>query len=255
MKNIRNAGYILVAAMLVACGKAPEPKNDFERAAYAEQRPSSDQKADEYRKPAKVLEFAQVAKGMSVGDLSAGGGYYTELLSHLVGKEGTVFYHNKPDWAEKEKNKQKIAERTQNNRLENVETVIADLNAYSFKKSADIIFLSKIYHDLYLKEDSEERKNSIAAFMTNLKKNLKPSGRVLVIDHSAAKGTAESSTGKTHRIDEEFVKGEFASHGFKFVSSTDILRNQSDDRTTNIWNSSQFPNTDRFVLLFELESK
>jgi predicted methyltransferase len=38
-----------------------------------------------------VLAFAGVMPGMTVVELEAGGGFYTELLASAVGDEGTVY--------------------------------------------------------------------------------------------------------------------------------------------------------------------
>ncbi len=51
-------------------------------------RPAEDAVKDEGRKPAEVLTFFNIKPGMTVLDLFSGGGYYTELLNSVVGKDG-----------------------------------------------------------------------------------------------------------------------------------------------------------------------
>jgi predicted methyltransferase len=51
------------------------------------QRPTEDIKKDANRKPAQVLSFFDIKPGMTVLDLFSGGGYYTEMLSTLAGKD------------------------------------------------------------------------------------------------------------------------------------------------------------------------
>ena len=58
-------------------------------------RSDADRGRDAQRKPAEVMAFAGIQPGMTVFDLFAGGGWYTELLSYVVGDDGksTVAQH------------------------------------------------------------------------------------------------------------------------------------------------------------------
>src|SRR5687768_2811232 len=51
---------------------------------------SGDANEDEWRKPNEVLGLLDVKPGMRGIDYFSGGGYYTEILSRLVGPEGQV---------------------------------------------------------------------------------------------------------------------------------------------------------------------
>jgi hypothetical protein len=57
-------------------------------------RPATDKKLDESRKPEQTLEFFGIEPGMKVADLWAGNGYMTELLARVVGPEGKVYSQN-----------------------------------------------------------------------------------------------------------------------------------------------------------------
>jgi len=57
-------------------------------------RPADDFAEDAARKPSDVLAFTGIDYGMTVVELEAGGGYYTELFAHTVGPQGKVFMHN-----------------------------------------------------------------------------------------------------------------------------------------------------------------
>src|ERR687887_244941 len=54
-------------------------------------RPADNREADAKRKPDETLAFAGVKPGMVVGEFLPGGGYYTRLLSDVVGPKGTVY--------------------------------------------------------------------------------------------------------------------------------------------------------------------
>ncbi|HXG17485.1 MAG TPA: hypothetical protein VNN62_00220 [Methylomirabilota bacterium] len=65
-------------------------------AVNAADRPAADKSLDAGRKPEQMLAFFGIQSGMNVADLSAGGGYTTELLSRAVGPTGTVYSQNPP---------------------------------------------------------------------------------------------------------------------------------------------------------------
>ncbi len=57
-------------------------------------RADADKVRDAGRKPAEVVTFLGVASGMTVIDLIAASGYYTEVLSVAVGEKGKVYAQN-----------------------------------------------------------------------------------------------------------------------------------------------------------------
>ena len=58
------------------------------------ERPETDRARDAGRRPAEVVSFLGVKPGMTVIDLVAAGGYYTEVMSLAVGPEGKVYAQN-----------------------------------------------------------------------------------------------------------------------------------------------------------------
>src|ERR1035437_2774725 len=59
-------------------------------------RTAADRANDVRRKPEQMLAFIGVRPGMVALDLSAGGGYTTELLARAVGPSGRVFGQSAP---------------------------------------------------------------------------------------------------------------------------------------------------------------
>ena len=49
---------------------------------------------DANRNPEQVLEFFGIEPNMKVIDIFAGGGYYAEILSYVVGVDGEVTLYN-----------------------------------------------------------------------------------------------------------------------------------------------------------------
>src|SRR3954464_286418 len=54
-------------------------------------RPAADTSRDVNRHPGELLAFAGLRPGMTVVDLSPGGGYYTRILAKAVGDKGRVY--------------------------------------------------------------------------------------------------------------------------------------------------------------------
>src|SRR6202035_2138008 len=59
-------------------------------------RPAADTERDATRKPAETLAFAGVKPGDQVVELAPGKGYYTRLLSAVVGPNGKVYTLSSP---------------------------------------------------------------------------------------------------------------------------------------------------------------
>ena len=210
-------------------------------------RSEADTDRDAQRKPAQVLEFSGIGPGMTVLDLFAGGGWYTEVLSYVVGDGGKIlsqntqyFYDNYDDGT--------LATRKADGRLPNVVTHDREFGDLELaENSLDAIVAGMIYHDLQrMAEDPE-------GLLLQLCKALKPGGVMLITDHHAPEGTGDAmalESGGEHRIEEAFVVTQMQEAGFELVGGSDLLRVPEDDRTQAFFRMDGAL-TDRFVLVFE----
>jgi predicted methyltransferase len=138
------------------------------------------------RKPDAVLAFFEIKPGMRVLDLFSGSGYYTEILSGVVGPGGLVVAHNNSaylDYVAEELN-----QRFGDNHLKNVERLTAetyelDLPAQSF----DAAFAILTWHDFYVVDADNGWPAVDAGIVCKLCEALKP-GAVLGVDHVADQG-------------------------------------------------------------------
>jgi hypothetical protein len=91
-----------IVSTIAACASAPEKSNaPLSRERIAEilaspDRSAADRVNDLRRKPDQMLAFIGVRSGMVALDLSAGGGYTTELLARTVGPTGRVYGQSAP---------------------------------------------------------------------------------------------------------------------------------------------------------------
>lgn len=211
-------------------------------------RTESDLKRDITAKPLEVIRFSGVSKGMVVADIFGGGGYYSELLSEVVGNKGKVYLHNNEAYLEIVG--QELKARVADGRLANVENYQREADNLGFAdNSLDAVYFVLGYHDLYHKSNSWDIDKE--RFLAQLTRALKKGGLLLVVDHAATPGSGTKHAQKLHRIDEAYVKAELQSKGFELIKSADMLRNPKDSRSISPFRPEIRRKTDRFVLLFK----
>lgn len=212
---------------------------------------AGDADEDEWRKPNEVLRLLDVRPGMRVIDYLAGGGYYTELLSRIVGPKGQVIAYNNPSYQKYAG--EKPAERYANERLPNVAqltTAPEDLPAEP--ASLDAALFVNSYHDLHWRsKDGSWPETDPKAALAKLAQALKPGATVVVVDHVAAAGSDPAvSVDALHRIDPDVIKRDFEAAGFELVAESDALRNSADDHTVLVFDPKIRHKTDRVILKF-----
>jgi len=233
-------------ALVAASAKAADL---YDAALTQPVRPAADKQRDALDHPAELLRLAGIAPGMHVADVLAGGGYYSELLSYIVGPSGKVLLINNATydgWSDG------LNARLAANRLPNVEHLTVDLNHMDLPAhSLDAVLLIKVYHDLYWVSSKDEWPAiNVDSVLTQLARALKPGGKLLLVDHSAKAGTGASAATPLHRIDEAYAIKDFEAHGFKVVAKSDLLRRADDARDQLTYKGPMVGKTDRFVVVF-----
>lgn len=242
----------LCFALLLATLAAANPRaGDLYDAAVAHPgRSERDVKRDALDHPAELLRLAGIKPGMQVADFMGADGYYSELLSYIVGPRGHVLLLNNATWDAWSENhwKERI-----NGRLANVEHRTIDAEHLDLPDhSLDAMLLIKMYHDFYwVDEDPSDHwpKFDVDRVLSEVARVLKPGGVVLLVDHSAKPGTGNSAAGPLHRIDEEYARQDFEKHGFKLLATSDALRRPDDARDQLTYKGPMVGKTDRFVMV------
>jgi predicted methyltransferase len=240
--------HILALVCFTVAGHA-SAADRYDAAVAHAGRSADDLKRDAIDHPAEMLRLAGIKPGMRVADVLAGDGYYSELLSYLVGAKGKVLLINNKqydDWSDG------LAARLAGNRLPNVEHLTVDLEHLGLAdKSLDAVLLIKVYHDLYWVDDRGHwPKIDAGAVLAQLARALKPGGVLLLVDHSAKPGAGSADATPLHRIDEAYAVKEFESHGFKVIAKSDVLRRADDPRDQITYKGPMVGKTDRFVVVF-----
>ena len=281
MRSLRSAAGLGAALVLLAScvggGIVPSrpmaPPISAERIAEivaSPDRSAADRTNDLRRKPAEMLAFIGVRQGSIVLDLSAGGGYTTELLARAVGSDGRVIGQSAPrdparaapaapegaasasaapsaaSAAPVRTSAMALAERALKPATSNITAVVQRFEdpvpAALATNGLDLATLMFNYHDLGHLGVDRTRMNA-AVFRA-----LRPGGHYVIADHSGRPGTGISESGTLHRVEEAFVRREVEAAGFRLVASGDFLRNPADPRDRNVPVPPQ--PKDEFVLKF-----
>ena len=212
-------------------------------------RPSEDAADDARRKPAQVLEFAGLSKGMDVLELEAGGGYYTEILSRAVGPNGSVILQHAPGLMSFVGDGIDI--RTANNRLSNVTVSISnfdDLDAAD--NSIDMVTWILGPHELGFAPEDVSLGDPVGAF-EEIARVLKPGGVFIASDHIAPNGAGIDAGGTLHRIEESLVTKMATDAGLSVVGSSDLLKNPDDPLDVSVFSPAVRNATSQFIVLYK----
>jgi len=214
-------------------------------------RPEADVLRDEARKPSQVLSFLGIEEGMTVLDVFAGGGYYTEILDTLVGEDGRVLTHNNQAYLGFVG--PQLEQRFADDRLKNSEQVIAEANGLDLAdNSLDGALMILAYHDFFFGNDQYGWPDADeTAFLELLCKAMKPGAVLGVADHIANSGGDASEVAFTlHRVDPQQVIDDMTGACFELVAESNILRNTTDDHSTPAISPDMSGKTDRFLYKF-----
>jgi predicted methyltransferase len=219
-------------------------------------RPKEDIEQDARRHPAAILTFLGVAPGQHVLDAFAAGGYYTELLSRIVGPDGEVIAYNNPPYAGFAA--KSIATRYASDRLPNVRQITSEVDQLELApNSLDAALFIMSYHDMYWRPAEGGWEHTDPALMlSKLHAALKPGGVVVVEDHVAnAGGDPQAVVDKLHRIDPAVVRRDFEKAGFVFDDESRELAHPNDDHMKLVFDPAIRGMTDQFIYRFRKPAK
>jgi predicted methyltransferase len=257
---------LLVAAASAAClasgvalaADAPSPAVAAAVADVA--RPHWDIPRDPRRHPAEVVAFSQIKPGDNVVDLVPGDGYYTRILSKLVGPKGKV-YALVPEKSAGEGRKpgthdaiNAIIAIAYVKDYANLTPFWLALNQYGgqfpFPEQLDAVFTADGYHGLYDKDgiggDLDMRVISKKIFQA-----LKPGGVFLVADYASAKGAGAAAAKALGRADEDVIKADLLAAGFVVDGESKLLASSTDDHRKAASDLAHGDKADQFVVRFK----
>jgi len=231
---------LLLAGGALGVGFSPgafaELAPGFDAALAAPQRPAEERERDATRKPRQVLEFVGIGAGMTVLEVFAGRGWYTEVLSAAVGPDGRVYAQNAARNAERYAD----SARARAARLGNIEVWNREIDDVGLSNEVAAAFTALNLHDAANRGGDE----GALAFLGGIYGALEPGGVFGIIDHV---GVAGQDNADLHRIEKERVRDLLVRAGFVVEAESNVLANPADDHTLSIRDESLGRNTDRLL--------
>ena len=218
-------------------------------AVAAPTRSAGNVKLDASRKPAEVLAFLGLKRGMRVADMFGVNHYWAEIFADAVGPKGqVVVWEPSQFYRDKAKDDFTLFAATRHN----VAIVASPFATPALApRSFDLMLINLDYHDVYW----EAAKYGIArmepdAWLKFIFAAMKPGGIVGVVDHVGPAGDTRRIVEKLHRIDPATVRADFERAGFVLDGESAILRNPADDHSLLVFDPAIRGKTDRFVYRF-----
>ncbi|MCD6574605.1 class I SAM-dependent methyltransferase [Candidatus Aerophobetes bacterium] len=167
--------------------------------------------SDPKNKPDQIIEAIALKPGQIIADIGAGGGYFSLRFAKIVGREGKVYAVDvNPDFLEFIKNSAK------EKKLNNVITKLTTENRLDLpEKSLDFIFMRNITHHI----------SNRVKYFENLKKFLKPDGRVIIIEYKPGKSLSFRGI-FGHHVAKEIIVREMEEAGYLLEKEFDFLPEQ-----------------------------
>lgn len=212
----------------------------WEELLTAGHRSDKNKQRDEYRNPKETLEFFGIKPGMTVVEIAPGGGWYTEIISPLLGPQGTLYAaHFDPNSSvEYYRNSRAKFER----KMEVESDVYGNVTITTFQPpqvfdiapegSADAVVTFRNVHN-WLRGGREATVNSFKAMY----KALKPGGVLGVVEHRLPKSQEQDEKASSGYMHQDFVINLAQEAGFKLVASSEINANPKDtaDHPKGVW--------------------
>ena len=163
-------------------------------------------------KPAEIIASLKIHEGDIIADIGSGGGYFTLAFAGKAGKPGRVYAVDV-----KSKYLDFIRRKAAHEGLDNISTVLGEGGEMDLPLAGlNLIFARNVFHHLPAPAD----------YFSNIKKYLKPGGRVAIIDHKPKRGLNIVALFKHHTPVETIIQ-EMERAGYAMKRSFDFLPDQT----------------------------
>jgi len=206
-KAIAVPAFIL--ALACSSGHAQSPSTHQHSFGNAEQwaHVFDDPKRDVWQKPHEVIKALALAPDAVVADIGAGTGYFSARLATML-PQGRVFAADiEPSMV------RYLSERAARERLANMVPVLSHNDTPGLPVKVDLVLMVDTYHHIESREQ----------YFRELRKSLKPGGRLAVIDFRM---DSPEGPPKQARLTPAQVTGEMARAGYMLAAQHDFLPRQ-----------------------------
>jgi FkbM family methyltransferase len=210
-RRIVIAGIAVFAYLVATAAQQPPAKPDHMHHAFNDPeryaKSFDDPARDAWQMPARVIEALGLARDAVVADIGAGTGYFSVRLAKAI-PNGTVFAVDiQPEMLGY------LQKRAKTEQLTNVVTVLADATSANLPKPVDAMLVVDTYHHIPNRR----------AYFAELKKSLRPSGRVAIVDF---KKDAPEGPPREFRFEADEIIAEMTAAGYTLDTRHDFLPRQ-----------------------------
>lgn len=164
---------------------------------------------DEWQQPEQIMDKLLIADGSRVGDIGAGGGWFTVRLARRVGPNGRVFAEDI-----QRQMIESIQRRVAREGLSNVEPILGTPLDPRLPPGLDAVLMVDTYPQL----------DDPVGLMTHVRRSLKPNGRLGIVDFK--KDVLGPGPALDERLEPEIIIRDAARAGLKLQAHETFLRYQ-----------------------------
>lgn len=207
----------------------PAQEMSLQQAVDGSWRSDANRARDVYRHPVETLQFFGIQPGMTVIELSPGGGWYTEILAPYLAAHGKLI-EAAPAKAEKFNAKLKSNPAVYGHIVKVIPFAPPDQVSLGASQSADMVLTFRNTHDWLINSP-----DTLAAVFKATYDVLKPGG-ILGIEEHRAKPFSEgqASAAALHRISEDYMISQAIKAGFRLADVSQINANPKDPEDVNV---------------------
>ena len=179
---------------------------------------------------------------MVIAELLPFYGYFSRLLSDVVGPTGKIYGIENFNWSNTAFDKKLTGQRR------NIILKRSKWGEFELPEKVDLFWITQNYHDLHVPEYGHV---DIDAFNLRVWNALKPGGIYMVVDQAGNPGMSDQQISDLHRIGKEQVIAEVTATGFVLIGESNALYHPRDDHTKSVFAASVRAQTDQFMLKFQ----
>ena len=162
---------------------------------------------DKSIQPGKVMDIIGVKKGMVIGIVGAGKGYFTFKMYKRVGNSGRI-YANEID----KSNLDHIRGRCKREKINNILTILGEVEDPMFPKNKmDMVFMCYVFHDL----------EKPVELLRNIKPSLKSGATLVILDQD------QSKTGNAHFLTKTELIRKLKKANYEIVKIETFLKKEN----------------------------
>jgi predicted methyltransferase len=219
-------------------GKYKDAKEALTAALASDHRVPGHKDRDAARHPVETLTFFGIAPTMTVVELGAGGGWYTELLAPLLANQGKLVVAGPNAKGPVDKMSMVYGRRLDLflakspelfGKVERV-TIEPDAIKLGADGSADLVIAIREMHNW-------QRRNELDKYLTAIHAVLKDGGTFGLVAHRGKDGTKGEATAESGYLAQDWVIEKVTAKGFELVEKSEINANPKDtkDHEKGVW--------------------